>query len=102
MVLELHWQHCAECDGSYCSTTLSPIPLKQAKLAERVTGNNPKYCICADKNPSRKYSQYEKTTERKASSKAISEFINEDIYFYDLYITYNNFHQDLPMNQAIY
>ncbi|UQB69147.1 hypothetical protein [Epilithonimonas zeae] len=31
-----------------------------------------------------------------ADKEALKKYINEDIYFYDLYITYHNFHQDVP------
>lgn len=31
-----------------------------------------------------------------ADKQALKKYIDEDIYFYDLYITYHNFHQDIP------
>lgn len=35
-------------------------------------------------------------TGAKADKQALKAYIDEDIYFYDLYITYHNFHQDAP------
>lgn len=35
------------------------------------------------------------------ADKSLNEYTDEDIYFYDLYITYNNFHNDVPARQAI-
>jgi len=35
-------------------------------------------------------------TETYADKQTLKEYIDDDIYFYDLYITYHNFHQDVP------
>ncbi len=32
--------------------------------------------------------------EKSFDKQAFKDYIDEDIYFYDLYITYHNFHQD--------
>ena len=35
-------------------------------------------------------------TGAQEDKQALKAYIDEDIYFYDLYITYHNFHQDVP------
>lgn len=60
-----------------------------------------RYCNCAKSTKLKKDSVYHQVLSRNASKKAISEFIDQDIYFYDLYITSHNYHQDIPARQAI-
>lgn len=59
------------------------------------------YCTCAQKGKQRKDYLYHLTPNLNTQKKAIKEYIDQDIYFYDLYITSNNFHQDIPARQAI-
>lgn len=59
------------------------------------------YCTCAKSAKLKKDFVYHQTPNRNASRKVISEFIDQDIYFYDLYITSHNYHQDIAARQAI-
>ena len=59
------------------------------------------YCTCASKTKSRKDYLYHLIPNLHTQKKTIKEYIDQDIYFYDLYITSNNFHQDIPARQAI-
>jgi hypothetical protein len=59
-----------------------------------------RYCTCAKNNKLKKDSA-DLSPNRHISRKIISEFIDQDIYFYDLYITSQNYHQDAATRQAI-
>lgn len=60
-----------------------------------------RYCTCSKKTKHVKEHLYYPSPNMNRSRKALTEYVNQDIYFYDLYITYNNFHQDIPTRQAI-
>lgn len=60
-----------------------------------------RYCTCGKKTKRIKEHLYYLAPSNNRSKKALTEYVNQDIYFYDLYITYNNFHQDIPTRQAI-
>ncbi|WDF46280.1 hypothetical protein PQ459_15380 [Chryseobacterium sp. KACC 21268] len=56
------------------------------------------YCTCAE---SQNDTLDNLSANLKTNKKVLNEYVDQDIYFYDLYITYNNIHQDLPARQAI-
>ncbi|KFC19427.1 hypothetical protein [Chryseobacterium sp. FH1] len=59
--------------------------------------NQENYCTCNCKDKGRIHQFYDK----RSSIKTKDENTDQDVYFYDLYLTYNNFHQDIPTRQAI-
>jgi hypothetical protein len=63
--------------------------------------NDHSYCQCAHRAKVKREHHYYQTASGNAKSKIPAEDSEHDIYFYDLYITYNNFHQDIPVRQAI-
>lgn len=81
------------------------INLQAAKVRivdfEEHLKDDQRYCTCAKSAKLKKDFVYHQAPNRNASRKAISEFIDQDIYFYDLYITAHNYHQDIPTRQAI-
>lgn len=60
-----------------------------------------RYCNCASKTRHTKEHLYYLSPNINRNKKALNEYVDQDIYFYDLYITYNNVHQDIPTRQAI-
>lgn len=58
-----------------------------------------RYCTCVKETNHKKEHLY--YLAPKLNRKVLIEYVDQDIYFYDLYITYNNFHQDIPTRQAI-
>ncbi|MBV6879018.1 hypothetical protein NG800_003010 [Epilithonimonas ginsengisoli] len=60
-----------------------------------------RYCTCGKKTKHVKEHLYYLAPSTNRNKKTLTEYVDQDIYFYDLYITYNNFHQDLPTRQAI-
>ena len=55
------------------------------------------YCNCKSTECEGKIKNYIPKYENANSN----DYTDQDIYFYDLYITYNNVHQDLPRRMAI-
>lgn len=60
-----------------------------------------RYCTCANKAKHTIEHLYYLAPNTNRHKKTLNEYVDQDIYFYDLYITYNNFHQDIPTRQAI-
>lgn len=60
-----------------------------------------RYCTCIKKANHKKEHLYYLAPNSTRNHKALNDYVDQDIYFYDLYITYNNFHQDIPTRQAI-
>jgi hypothetical protein len=60
-----------------------------------------RYCTCANKAKHKNEHLYYLSPNINTNKKALNEYIDQDIYFYDLYITYNNVHQDIPTRQVI-
>lgn len=59
------------------------------------------YCTCNRMVDSKNDLKCNLISNTHMSDKTVNEYTEEDIYFYDLYITYNNFHNDVPARQAI-
>jgi len=99
MASELLSAPCEKCSGVCLSTGMNHRHLN-SKMTKRIKDlQHP--CVCANDTSIKNELQQHKALSRNASKKDIREYINQDIYFYDLYITSNNFHQDLPTRKAI-
>ena len=62
--------------------------------------NDKNYCRCREKDFSKTYFYYQKTNDQQK----ISAYLQDDDFdtlFRDLYIIYNNIHQDVPARQAV-
>lgn len=130
MALQLQLAQCDTCNGYLSSTVLNPNDLTHPQIVdhyfyhgepwftldkntfdqsikhgntnvriidfEEHVENDEKYCKCRDR---KKLSN--ESPSIFSDKKKISEYIDQDIYFYDLYITCQNFYQDNSTRKAI-
>lgn len=59
------------------------------------------YCTCDSTAMSESKQVAYHTANIFSYKSELKEYIQNDNYFYDLYIAYHNFHQDIPTRQAI-
>lgn len=83
MAQDLQLTHCDACDEKYSSMILDSNDFSNSRIIENT------------------HSEKQLNDDIFSNRQALSDYIDQDIYFYDLYITYNNFHQDIPTRQAI-
>jgi len=68
----------------------------QLKQKETLKAYMPSGILNSKKNYNPHLAQLYFYAGANTDKQALKEYIDEDIYFYDLYITYHNFHQDVP------
>ena len=103
MASELQSLQCTACKGKFSSTLLKHEVINNCEIRNNsyFKLGEEHYCSC-EKNWEVKGAQFYSTAPATDWSKnEIVDYIDQDIYFYDLYITYNNFHQDIPTKKAI-
>jgi hypothetical protein len=106
MALDLQLTDCNVCNRKYFFTLknhknlMNPEAVKQSCFEEQIKDDQ-QYCTCEKNTLLNKDHIYHQNPNIYSNKKALIDYIDQDIYFYDLYITYNNFHQDIPTRQAI-
>ncbi len=78
-----------------CNSQVKIVDLQQHQENDR------HYCSCQNNYVVKTEKNVHQTPKKDLNRKKVKEYIDQDIYFYDLYITYNNFHQDIPARKAI-
>lgn len=124
MSLELQLAHCNICSGYYSSTVLNSKDLGSPAIIDHYfyhgepwfTLDKKTFDLSVDRRSAdvkvvnfeehlkddHKYCTCNNLTASFTTNKQMpTDDTDHDIYFYDLYITYNNFHQDLPARKAI-
>lgn len=79
-----------------CTVNETTSEIRVVNLKEHLKSQH-NYCNCYSDDNAKSNHCY----DIKAFKKAKDENTDIDVYFYDLYLTYNNFHQDIPTRQAI-